>query len=202
MWAQTEAAIAQADAILFMIDARVGATPVDHAFADLVRKSGKPTVVVANKSEGRAGEAGRLDAYSLGLGDPLAFSAEHNEGMADLYDAVRAALPAATAVQIETSKEGEAHPIRVAIVGRPNAGKSTLINRLIGAGSSADRPRRPARPATAIAVDFEWHDQQIPPLRHRRPAPPLAHRREAGEAVGRRRAQRHPLCRRRGGADR
>ncbi len=155
MWAQTEAAIAQADAILFMIDARVGATPVDRAFADLVRKSGKPTVVVANKSEGRAGEAGRLDAYSLGLGDPLAFSAEHNEGMADLYDAVRAALPAATAVQIEGPKEGEVHPIRVAIVGRPNAGKSTLINRLIGQDRLLTAPEA-GTTRDAIAVEHEW----------------------------------------------
>ena len=92
MRAQTETAITQADAILFMIDARVGATAIDRAFANLVRKSGKPTILVANKMEGRAGEAGRIEAYSLGFGEPVPVSAEHNEGMADLYDAVRAAL--------------------------------------------------------------------------------------------------------------
>jgi GTP-binding protein len=160
MRAQTETAIAQADAILFMIDARVGPTPVDRAFADLVRKSGKPTVVIANKSESRAGEAGRLEAYALGLGDPLAFSAEHNEGMADLYDAVRAALPEATAEQQEEAEKGEAHPIRVAIVGRPNAGKSTLINRLIGEDRLLTAPEA-GTTRDSIAVDFEWHGQKF-----------------------------------------
>src|SRR5690348_11455976 len=134
MRAQTEAAIAQADAIFFMIDARQGLMPVDRAFADLTRRSGKPAVVVANKSEGSAGEAGRLEAFALGLGDPIAISAEHNEGMADLYDALRAALPDLTELQDEAdaATPPEERPIRVAIVGRPNAGKSTLINRLIG----------------------------------------------------------------------
>ncbi len=97
MRAQTETAMAQADAIFFMIDARIGRTPADQAFAELARKSGKPTVLIANKMEGTAGEAGRLDAYALGLGDPVAISAEHNEGLSDLYDALRAALPAQTA---------------------------------------------------------------------------------------------------------
>ena len=89
MQAQTAAAIAQADAVLFLVDARAGATPADRAFADLVRKSGKPAILVANKSEGRAGAAGALEAYSLGLGEPIAISAEHGEGLADLYDALR-----------------------------------------------------------------------------------------------------------------
>ncbi len=95
MRAQTETAIAQADAIFFMIDARAGPLPADRAFAELARKSGKPTVLIANKMEGTAGEAGRLEAYALGLGEPVAISAEHNEGLSDLYDALRAALPAA-----------------------------------------------------------------------------------------------------------
>ena len=82
--AQTAAALAQADAVFFLVDARAGATSADRAFADLVRKSGKPAIVVANKSEGRAGEAGALEAYALGLGDPVAISAEHGEGLAGL----------------------------------------------------------------------------------------------------------------------
>ena len=97
MHEQTEAAIAAADAVLFLIDARARTTPADRAFADLVRKSGKPAILVANKSEGSAGEAGVLEAYELGLGEPIAISAEHGEGLADLYDALRAALPDATA---------------------------------------------------------------------------------------------------------
>jgi GTP-binding protein len=88
MRAQTETAIAQADAIFFMIDARSGPIPDDRYFAELVRKSGKPTVLIANKMEGEAGQAGRFDAYALGLGDPVALSAEHNEGLPDLYDAL------------------------------------------------------------------------------------------------------------------
>ena len=93
MRAQTETAIAQADAIFFMIDVRAGPTPDDRAFASLVLKSGKPAVLLANKAEGAAAEARRLEAYELGLGDPVAISAEHNEGMSDLYDALREALP-------------------------------------------------------------------------------------------------------------
>src|SRR5580693_9458621 len=125
MQAQTAAAIAQADAVLFLVDARAGTTGQDRAFADLVRKSGKPAIVVANKSEGRAGAAGAMEAFSLGLGDPVAISAEHAEGMADLYDALRAALPEATEpreTEDEPPTEAPDQPIRLAIVGRPNTG--------------------------------------------------------------------------------
>src|SRR5512135_3116414 len=113
MRAQTETAMAQADAIFFMIDASVGPTPADREFAALARKSGTPTVLIANKMEGIAGEAGRLDAYSLGLGDPVALSAEHNEGLSGLYDALRAALPEQTAAAAEAAAEPSGpHPIR------------------------------------------------------------------------------------------
>src|SRR5208283_4586068 len=130
MQAQTAAAMAQADAVLFLVDARVGATAADRAFADLVRRSGKPTILVANKSEGRAGEAGVLEAYALGLGDPIAISAEHGEGLAGLYEALREALPEATAIADDddeaSAAAAEDKPIRIAVVGRPNTGKSTL----------------------------------------------------------------------------
>ena len=96
MRAQTEMAVASADAILFLIDARAGLTPTDRAFADLVRKSGKPIIVVANKSEARSAAAGGNEAFALGLGEPVAISAEHGEGLADLYEALRLALPEQT----------------------------------------------------------------------------------------------------------
>ena len=92
MRAQTESAILSADAILFVFDARVGVTPDDKYFADLIRRAGKPVILIANKAEGRAGEAGALEGFSLGLGEPTLLSAEHGEGMGTLYDALREAL--------------------------------------------------------------------------------------------------------------
>jgi GTPase len=166
MQAQTAAAIGQADAVLFVVDARVGVTPADRAFADLVRKSGKPAIVVANKAEGRAGTDGAFDAYTLGLGDPVAVSAEHGEGLADLYDALRAALPEATAEGDEEEDEetadvpAEEHPIRIAIVGRPNTGKSTLINRLLGEERLLTGPEAGIT-RDAIAVDLTWQNKQF-----------------------------------------
>jgi GTP-binding protein len=166
MQAQTEAAIAAADVVLFLIDARAGPTPVDSAFADLVRRSGKPAILVANKSEGRLAEAGVLEAYGLGLGEPVAISAEHGEGLADLYDAVRAALPEATARAAEVEEaeaaekalavgEGAAAPIRIAVVGRPNSGKSTLVNRLLGEERLLTGPEAGIT-RDAIAVEVDW----------------------------------------------
>jgi GTP-binding protein len=137
MLAQTKAAIADADAILFVIDSRAGLLPADEGFADLVRKSGKPTILVANKSEGKAGAAGAMEAYALGLGEPVPVSAEHGEGLADLYDALQSVFDARPSSEESVGEEPEtdaqpARPIRVAVVGRPNAGKSTLVNRLLG----------------------------------------------------------------------
>ena len=171
MRAQTEAAIASADVILFLIDARAGLTPGDRTFAELARKSGKPVVLVANKSEGRAGESGRLEAYALGLGEPIPISAEHNEGMSDLYDALRDALPQGdeetddatehdTSDYIEQPEEQATRPIRVAIIGRPNSGKSTLINRLIGEDRLVTGPEA-GLTRDSISVDFEWGGQQF-----------------------------------------
>ncbi len=161
MRAQTEAAIHSADAIFFMIDGREGLMPVDRAFAELARRSGKPTVVIANKSEGTAGEAGRIEAYALGLSEPIAISAEHNEGMVDLYDALRAALPEQTAAQQQAQAEPEGpREIRVAIVGRPNAGKSTLINRLVGEERLLTGPEAGIT-RDAIAVDYEWQGRRF-----------------------------------------
>ena len=166
MQAQTDAAIAQADAIFFLIDARAGPTPVDHAFADLVRKSGKPTILIANKSEGAGGEAGALEAYALGLGEPVQISAEHGEGLADVYEALRATLPdeaaepAAASEDDEAKADDSARPIRVAVVGRPNSGKSTLVNRLLGEDRLLTGPEAGIT-RDAIAVDLDWRDRRF-----------------------------------------
>jgi GTP-binding protein len=164
---QTEAAIAAADVVLLLIDARAGPLPVDRSFADLVRRSAKRAILVANKSESRAAEAGILQAYELGLGDPVAVSAEHGEGLADLYAALREALPDQTerkdtlpGAKAATGASAAQAPIRIAVVGRPNSGKSTLINRILGeerlltgveAGTTRD----------AIALDVDWHGRKF-----------------------------------------
>ncbi len=165
MQAQTAAAMALADVVLFLVDARAGATPTDRAFADLVRKSGKPAIVVANKTEGRAGAAGVLESYALGLGEPVAISAEHGEGLAGLYDALRTALPEATALLAPEDEDAavsvaEQRPIKIAVVGRPNTGKSTLINRFLGEERLLTGPEAGIT-RDAIAVDLDWRGRQL-----------------------------------------
>src|SRR4051812_29762709 len=163
MVAQTELAIESADAVAFLMDARAGLTPIDRAFADIVRKSGKPVIVVANKSEGRAGGVGAAEAYELGLGDPIPVSAEHGEGLSDLYDAIRAALPEQTEPadeEDESEADAAARPIRVAVVGRPNSGKSTLINRLIGEERLLTGPEAGITRDT-IAVPLDWKGREF-----------------------------------------
>jgi len=162
MQAQTATAMAQADAVLFLIDARAGATALDRVFADLVRKSGKPAILVANKSEGRAAEAGVLESYALGLGEPVAISAEHGEGLAGLYDALRVALPQATAEhgREQGSAAAAEKPINIAVVGRPNTGKSTLINRLLGQERLLTGPEAGVT-RDAIAVELTWQGRPL-----------------------------------------
>ena len=157
MRAQTELAIAECDLALFVIDAREGVTPADKIFGEVLRRSGKPVIAVANKAEGKAAEAGVTEAWRLGFGEPVALSAEHGEGMADLFQAVMAASPQ-EADQADNEKGDK--PVRIAIVGRPNAGKSTLVNRLIGeerllVGPEAGITR------DAIPVDWEWDGRGI-----------------------------------------
>lgn len=159
MRSQTEAAIADADVALFLVDARTGVTPLDERFAELLRRSGKPVVIAANKHEGKAGESGWLDAFSLGFGEPVALSAEHGEGMSELYVEINAAMPQDPEVE-ETEEDRENRPIRLAIIGRPNAGKSTLVNALLGEERMLVGPEAGIT-RDAITIDWQWKDKRI-----------------------------------------
>ena len=149
---QTERALDDADVALMLIDARAGVTPLDHHFADWLRRRGTPAVLVANKCEAGGGADGVLEAYTLGLGDPLPVSAEHGEGLSDLYDAL-APYAEATAEATPESPDTGAGPLQLAIVGRPNVGKSTLVNRLLGEERMLTGPE-PGVTRDAIAT--EW----------------------------------------------
>jgi GTPase len=171
MRAQTETAIRDADVILFVVDARAGLTPTDKHFAEIVRRMRPKVILLANKAEGRASQSGLFEAYELGLGDPLPISAEHGEGLSELYDSLREALegkvgeeeePVDEAITgISLDEEGNPieddpeRPLRIAVVGRPNAGKSTLINRLVGEERLLTGPEAGIT-RDSIAVDWVW----------------------------------------------
>lgn len=184
MRAQTEMAIQEADLTLFVVDAKMGLTPLDKTFGELLRRSGKPVVLVANKSEARGSDGGFYDAFTLGLGEPVPISAEHGQGMIDLRDAIVEAIgeerafgddeedEAVTDVAVRASEvEGdedeeiepaydETKPLRVAIVGRPNAGKSTLINRFLGEDRLLTGPEAGIT-RDSISVEWDWRGRTI-----------------------------------------
>ena len=157
---QTEAAVRSADAALFLIDSREGVTPLDEEIGRWLRAESTPVVLVANKSEGRAGESGVLDGFRLGLGEPVAISAEHGEGVADLFEALLPHVDRDEDIEDEEPEADEAAPLKLAIVGRPNAGKSTLVNRMLGedrliTGSEAGITR------DSISLDWEWNGRPV-----------------------------------------
>ena len=163
MQAQTAAAIAQADAVLFLVDARAGATPADRAFANLVRKSGKPAILVANKSEGRAGEAGVLESYALASANRSRSAPSMAKAWPNFTTRCASRCPKRRHCLSTTPRPiaaPEERPIRIAIVGRPNTGKSTLINRLLGEERLLTGPEAGIT-RDAIAVDLTWRGRRL-----------------------------------------
>ena len=164
MRAQTEISLKGADVALFVVDARAGVTPLDEEIARWLRGQNASVVLVANKAEGRAAENGLLETYALGFGEPVAISAEHGEGMGDLFEALQ---PHLESLQQEREPEEEDEldgPLKLAIVGRPNAGKSTLINRMLGEDRLLTGPEAGIT-RDSIAVDWEWTDPKSDEVR-------------------------------------
>jgi len=150
---QTVAAVREADVALFLVDARAGIMPLDEEIARWLRSETTPVVLAANKAEGRAGEGGLMEAYALGFGDPIALSAEHGEGVVDLFEQLR---PHIEREESDDEEEGEGDPtLKLAIVGRPNAGKSTLINRILRQDRLITGPEAGIT-RDSIAIDWEW----------------------------------------------
>lgn len=160
MRAQTEEAVRGADVALFLVDARAGVTPLDEEIGRWLRSAGAPVVLVANKAEGRAGEAGVIEAAALGFGDAVQLSAEHGEGMADLFEALLPWIDRPDAESEEEDPDRPDAPLKLAIVGRPNAGKSTLINKLLGENRLLTGPEAGIT-RDSIAVDWEWQGRPV-----------------------------------------
>ena len=158
MRTQTEAAVRDADAALFMVDARAGVTPLDEEIGRWLRAESTPVVVLANKAEGNAGESGILDAYRLGLGEPIGISAEHGEGVADLFQALQPLVEREEGEEEEPEAEGA--PLKLAIVGRPNAGKSTLVNRMLGEERMITGPEAGIT-RDSISLDWTWEGRPV-----------------------------------------
>ena len=164
MRAQTEAALAEAEIIIFLIDGREGVTALDERFAAIVRKAGKPVILAVNKCEGRRGEDGAVEAWSLGLGEPVPVSAAHGEGVSDLYARLAELCETDTDVEVdpdaELDNQEDDAPLRLAVVGRPNVGKSTLVNALIGEERVITGPEA-GLTRDAIAVEWEWDGRRV-----------------------------------------
>jgi GTP-binding protein len=163
MRAQTIAAVEEADVALFLVDARAGVTPLDEEIARWLRSESTPVILAANKAEGKAGESGILEAWALGFGEPLAISAEHGEGVVDIFEHLRPHIEREESDEPEEDEEG---PLKLAIVGRPNAGKSTLINRILEQERLITGPEAGIT-RDSIAIDWEWQgpDGEVRPVR-------------------------------------
>ena len=155
---QTELALEDADVVLLLIDARAGVTPMDEHFAGWVRAWAKPTILVANKCESAAADPGVYESFSLGLGEPIAISAEHGDGMGELLSAIGALADENT--EVSDGRDAEEGPLHLAVVGRPNTGKSTMINRLLGEERLLTGPEAGIT-RDSIAVDWDYDGRPL-----------------------------------------